>query len=234
MHVEDNKILAKAILQPSGSLTKSVIIKKKLNKPDNIFVVSNPLINKTRTKTILNKTRTLLFLDIPIKTWPTGVFDFEGFHKFRIELLKKVQSCGYNLIYKLHPFTTSAEVNLINNLIIKYSNTSLQTDGTAQDYFHCIDACLTFPSTAIFEVLSAGVPLVQICLQTKGFGGVFWDPVKKYNAGFTITSANELEEILNKINDLNWNKVYLTSSKIAAEEMIGPLTAKHLSDLRKQ
>lgn len=194
----------------------------------NVYIVGNPrdLTNAQHINRPIGSPFKILFLDFPSTSFPKNTFNLSQFSVFRQELLEVTKSLGCRLIYKTHPFIRKDELAFVRKQVSSYSHVELVEEGIAEDLLSRSDVCLTLPSTAVASILISGLPFIQVYPFMKGFRKLLWDPVIKYGAGVSIDDLQDLSGALNKIKEPVWQNSYQKASKIAAEEVFGPLDGK--------
>ena len=207
-----------------GKHTKDNCIAHGLS-PQKIMIVGDPRIKPRAAFSPKKKSDIfqLLFLDIPVTTLSKGVFNSTAHTALRKELIHLIITQNYHLIYKPHPFTQSAELESIYELTSNLPQVELITSGVAEDLYARSDAGLTFPSTCVCSILAFGLPLIQIHSDYAGFTKLLWDPASEHQAGFTIKQIQEIPDAVRQIQQTEWRSQYWEASRIAAEEVVGPL-----------
>jgi hypothetical protein len=182
-----------------GHYEKECVTKEGKNK-ENIYVIGDPRIKyRAANKTKDGKLK-ILFLDVSVMHLPKGTADVKAFLSFNKELVAQAEQVDCAFFYKPHPFVTQNELEYLKDLLKNKHNVTLVTEKTAEEYFEYIDICISYPSTSIYGILAAGIPLVLINFKARGFSSLLWDPIKLYNAGLYINYAHELGKILKTIN----------------------------------
>jgi hypothetical protein len=208
-----------------GQYEKDCAIKKGKNKKD-VFVIGDPRIKERPiVKTINNKLK-ILFLDISVSTLLKGTVDENAFLSFNKSLVEQASVMDCSFYYKPHPFVKQYELDYLTAILKNKDNIQLITNKTSEECFDQFDACITYPSTAMYGVLAAGVPLILITFKARGFSSLLWDPIKLYRVGLYINNAQELKKIIETISQDVWYNKYRYLSKLAAEQLVGPLDGK--------
>ncbi|MFH0920122.1 MAG: hypothetical protein V1913_07140 [Fibrobacterota bacterium] len=194
-------------------------------RENNAFVVGDPRssgVNRIKAVKTLEKGDTFLYLDLPGMTFPKGTLDYQRLCGFRKELMQIVTENGYWVIYKTHPLTKPEEMAEIRRTIDGNALIVLAEKGLAEDYYSEVAACITFPSTCIYTVLWAALPLVQI---VPNFGLVrkfYYDPVADHSAGITIVRPEDILKAFISLADIQWQNAYHKNCGHAAEYIMGP------------
>lgn|GEM_PF-4838729 len=207
-----------------GELDRKIALKNRHGKGD-IFIIGHPFayLRNAVSGSAANK---LLFLDIPAYAWSKGVIDIHSLNNWRNDFSKIVEKNEITTIWKLHPLTPTDEINNIKAICNNKKHIKLITEGAAEQYYKEISFCLTFPSTSIYTILSAGLPLIIILAKFRGLSKLLWDPIREFNAGIQISKPDDLIESIKIIKNKKWQNNYYKSSLKAAEYVLGPLDGK--------
>lgn len=187
------------------------------------FVVGNPTVKpRPKTRPAPPATPTVLFLDVALSVRHKAYCDADAIRAFRRDLVQTVRDSQFLLLWRPHPHTREHERREQKELAEGIDQISFAEDGTMSDYFDRATACMTFPSTAMFEILATGVPLIQIDLHDR-FMEVVWDPVERCGAGVTIERSADLPAAVDATSDPAWREKYENLSLAAAEEVFPAL-----------
>jgi len=196
-------------------------------KNENVIIIGRPLKKISDTliekKNIANTKPTLLFLDVPILTWPAGSADYQGFQIFRKEIIKRTIECGWKILYKLHPLIVKKEKEDVSKMVSEHNECCIIENGLAEDYFAQCNACATFPSTAVYSALENIIPLLFLMPQVRGFKKILWDPTEKYGAGIRIKNAKDINSALKIVLNEQWIDKYAIKSRNAILEIVGTM-----------
>lgn len=205
-----------------GQYDLQCVINSKTHTRDHVFVVGDPRI-KPISPTPARLIKRIIFLDLPISAYPEKSLNLQAHVCFRRGLLRFCLKEGVTLLYKPHPFASKEEINWIRREIVAFGNVELVTDGASEDLLPQADACISYPSTAMFGVLARAIPLILLNYPGSGIGRLLWDPVARYGAGVSIESADDLNMAFSVIKSDKWRADFMARSFLAATDVVGPL-----------
>lgn len=208
-----------------GEYAKREIVRRRIKPAARVQVIGDPRYDRRIPHDDSQRTG-ILFVDSPFETWPPGVCDLEAFNTFRQGLVSWARTNTVSLVYKTHPLMRQQELDKVTSLADNISSIQFVQTGTADDWYDRVEACITFPSTAIFGILCSGTPLIQVHLPGAAYPRIYWDPVDRFDAGVTITSADNLPGAWEQVHQADWLNNYRGSAQRAALDAAGPADGK--------